>query len=649
MTKKAAKYIQMFRRARDFDTDRFYQYQENLAFYEGQQHLLDRYLTEKPWVVDINSPYATDAINNRVSSLMANEYIGQLEPLSPDDLEIVNVLNDAYVNQWNEMNIDNLVNEAILKSAVNREAYVHIIYDPKYVTGGTNRLREGRLEAYFIDTESMLIDPNARSFKDADYIIVAERISPSKAELMYKYKRDTGEENNYGSMFTPEDRGEMSIDVDFTSEQAEALTKLTFYEKTKKGIVKTCLIEDKIVVKSTVIPIKNYPIAQLRWEKKQKSPYGISLMDRLLPLQKSVNSIESAITNTALSFAAPSFVVRRDSGVDPQAVASVAGAPGVVFSVNGDPSSAIRPLLNNFIDQQMINVKREHEQTIYKLAGVNAQFLGNIGTAGNTAGGASEAVRRAKIIEQQFLNNLEEFVEDLTRIVVEFIVNVFQGETLYTRSERKADGSFDFGQIDMPDQDMTDLEYTFYVNLDVKTPFSRDKSKQLIQELFQIERQYDAPVKTINIQDIINTYDLPNKQELLQRYEYLAGKEDESTAQVITQFVANAMQAGVEVPVITQGIKELLAKKETPTVDAVLQQMEQQIAQQEQQAAVQQRQQEQIANTPQEGENELGQLIQQVEASLAQGTPMDQIVLQLEQAGIPNQVIQAVMQEINVQ
>lgn len=77
--------------------------------------------------------------------------------------------------------------------------------------------------------------------------------------------------------------------------------------------------------------------------------------------------------------------------------------------------------------------------------------------------------------------------------------------------------------------------------------------------------------------------------------------------------------------------------------------MEQQIAQQEQQAAVQQRQQEQIANTPQEGENELGQLLQQVEASLAQGTPMDQIVLQLEQAGIPNQVIQAVMQEINVQ
>jgi hypothetical protein len=649
MNKRVEQYIKMFRKARDFDTDRFYQYQENLAFYEGQQHLLSRYLTDKPWVVDINSPYATDAINNRVSSLMANDYIGQLEPLSPEDTEKIRLLNDAYTNQWNELNIDNLTNEAILKSAVNREAYVHIVYDQEAVVGGTNRLREGKLEAYFIDPESMLIDPNARSFKDADYIIVVERISPNKAELLYGYKQPVENEDNYGSIFTPEDRGEMSIDVDFTSEQHDALTKLTFYEKTKKGIIKTIMVEQKIVDKPKVIPIKNYPIAQIRWEKKQKSPYGISLMDRLLPLQKSVNSIESAITNTALAFAAPSFVVRRDSGVDPQAVASVAGAPGVVFAVNGDPSNAIRPLISNFIDSQMILVKQENENTIYKLAGVNSQFMGDIGTAGNTSGGASEAVRRAKIIEQQFLANLEEFIEDLTRIIVEFIVNVFQGETLYTRSERRADGSFEFGQIEMPEEDMSDLDYTFYVNLDVKTPYSRDKAKQLIQELFQIERQYDAPVKTINIQDIINTYDLPNKEELMKRYEFLAAREDESTAQIITQFVANALQAQVDVQAITQGILELLAKKETPTVDAVLQQMEQQIAQQEQQAMQQQQQQEQMANTPQEGEAELGQLIQQVEAALAQGTPMDQIVLQLEQAGVPNQLIQGIMQEVNLQ
>lgn len=647
----AQEYIKLFRKARDFDTDRFFEYQENLAFYEGQQHLLSQYQIEKPWVVDINSPYASDAINTRVASLMANDYLGKIEPLSPDDTELIQTLNDAYENQWNELNMDNHVNNAILRSAINREAYIHIIYNEDKIVGGTNRMRQGKLEAYFIDTESMLIDPNARSFKDADYLIVADRISAKKARLLYGY-RPKGNDDNYGSMFTPQDRGEMSIDEDFTGQQEDILTKLTFYEKTKQGIVKTILVEDRIVDKPKVIPIKNYPIAQLRWEKKQKSPYGISLMDRLLPLQKSVNAIESAITNTALAFAAPSFVVRRDSGVDPQAVASVAGAPGVVFAVNGDPNNAIRPLINNFIDAGMLEVKRENEQTIYQLSGVNEQFKGDIGTAGNTAGGANAAIRRAKIIEQQFLNNLEEFIEDLTHIIVEFIVNVFRGEKLYTRSERRADGTFEFGQIDIPDEDMTEIDYTFYVNLDVKTPFNRDRAKQLIQELFQIERQYDSPVKTINIQDIISTFDIPNKQELMARYELLAAREDEGTAQIITQFVTAALQGQVDVQAITQGILELLAKKDTPTVDAVLQQMEQQMQQQEQQAQqqamMQQRQQEQMENTPQEGEAELGQLIQQVEAALAQGLPMNQIMQQLEQAGIPPQIIQMVIQELQM-
>ena len=41
-------------------------------------------------------------------------------------------------------------------------------------------------------------------------------------------------------------------------------------------------------------------------------------MDRLLPLQKSVNSIESAITNVALQFAAPSFVLDKTKGVNPE-------------------------------------------------------------------------------------------------------------------------------------------------------------------------------------------------------------------------------------------------------------------------------------------------------------------------------------------
>lgn len=205
MGKTAKDYAALFQKARYFDSTRFTEYTENLAFYEGKQSMLSKYSGAKPWVVDINSPYATDAINTRVASLMANDYIGALEPLSPDDEDLIRSLNDAYVNQWHELNMDNIINESILKCAINREAYVHFIYRPNDIKGGTNRLRKGKLEAYFLDPESVLIDPNARDFKDADYIIIIGRISPKMAKIKYGYVS----ENGYGkgaSMYTPQDR-----------------------------------------------------------------------------------------------------------------------------------------------------------------------------------------------------------------------------------------------------------------------------------------------------------------------------------------------------------------------------------------------------------------------------------------------------------
>lgn len=657
--KTAAEYVAMFRKARDFDPDRFNEYQENLAFYEGQQHLLSRYQTVKPWVVDINTPYASDAINMRVSSLMANDYIGEIEPLSPDDVEKIELLNNVYQNQWNELNMDKFINEAILRAAIVREAYIHVIYDSEQVKGATNRLRQGSLEAYFIDPASMLIDPNALEFRDADYIIVVERITPKKAEFKYDYKQES---EHMGSSFTPEDRGEIAIDADYNTEQETVLTKFTVYEKTKKGIDRTILIENKIVMDTKTMPIKQFPIAQLRWEKRQKSPYAISLMDRVLPLQKSVNSIESAITNTALAYAAPSFVVRADAGIDPQAVAMVAGAPGVVFKVNGDPSTAIKTLVNNAIDKEMLNVKKSNEETIYKISGVTQEFKGDLGTSGNTSGGSDKAISRAKIIEQKFLVNLEEFVEDLTGILIEFITKVFSGKTIYSRSPKKADGKFDFNQLEIPKEGMEDLEYSFYVNLDVKTPYSKEKEKALIQELFTIERQYDAPIKTINIQDIIKTYDLTNSQELVERYEQLSQRDSKAKAQIITQFVYVTSQAGVNAEMISQGINEIIIGKETPTVDQIMQQLE--LAEKQKQMQQQQMQQ-QNTNAMVERENAMAagggapqpemqaqpqaqQQAQvdpaQVEAAIQQmvqqGMQPEQIIQQLIQMGVPEEVIQ---------
>lgn len=587
--KSVEEYVKMFRDAQQYDSSRYNDYIELLAYYEGEQNQLDYNKVVQPWVIKIDTPYAADAIDIRLSSLIANDYVGDLEPLSPDDTENILALDQAYKAMWKEMNMDNIITDAINRCAIIRESYVHIIYDDKIV-GGTNQKRVGKLSGYFIDPASICIDPNALNFKDADYVVVVERVTRRKLRKLYPNFDITSIEGKS----TPMERGEIYTNNDYTHMQSNALMLLTFYENTDDGVYKTIIVENTFIQKPEKMPIDVIPIAQLRWEKRMKSAYGKSLMDRLIAQQKSVNAVESAITTAALAFVSPSYAVRADSGVDPKAVAKLAGAPGVVFRVNGDPTTAITPISIKGVDGQLPVIKERIQENIYRLAGVSEQFLGSFGTAGNTSTGAKEALQRAKIVEQKFLRNLQEFIEDLTEIVVEFITKAFEGDRLYFNEGKDSDGTYNFNHLDIT-PDMKDLEYRFNINMDVKTPHAKENTKRLLQELYQFERQYDAPVKVVNVLDILRNYNIPNLIELEQRYKQLAQRDSASKAQLITQWVTITAENGINAEIISQGVAEIIDGKETPTVDQVLmeiQQMKQREAMQQQQLQQQAMQQQ---------------------------------------------------------
>lgn len=569
-----SKYLSMFHDAKSFNTTRIDEYRELQAFYEGQQYLMTQYAEEKPWVIDINTPYASDAIDVRIASLQANDYIGELEPLSPDDVEIIEKLNQAYQNKWYEMNMDDKINESIERAGVVREAYIHVAYDKDNITGTRNRLTKGKFEAYFIDPSSVFIDPNALEFRDAEYFFITERMSKAAAERIY----DIEIKNEYLSQI---DRGEIYLGIDYTESKEGVVTKLTCYKKEKDGIRQVCIIGDKIV-KNDILPITRFPVAQFRWQKRLKSPYGLGLMDRLLSLQKSINSIESAYTNVALAYSAPSFIVSEDSNIDPEDVAATAGMPGVTFKASGDIDKAVRRMIDSAIDNNLVTIKKENEATILKMAGVTSQFEGDIGSAGNTSGGTEQAIARAKMIENKVLVQLERFIEDLTHIIVEYITTVYAGETLYTRGEKQTNGQYSFNQIDMPDESMLEgLEYTFAINLSVKTPYSKEQTKRQLMELWQMENQYDAPIKTLNMLDLLKSLDLPERQELVDRYIKLSKRTDMNKAQAVLELSQIGLQYNIPADMLQQAIVEIVSgADQTPISDQIMQMVEQLVNQQ---------------------------------------------------------------------
>ena len=575
---KAKPYTEMYKKAYDFNTERFNAYAELMAFYQGNQHLLKKYKTDRPWVVNMNTPYATVAIENRIASILVNDYEGDLIPLSPEDIDIIEPIDRVYKREWERLDIDRIIRNCVETSAVVREAYCHIILDDKKIYGGTKRKRVGALTAEIIEPARVLIDPTARNLKDANYMIVLGRISKKEALKTYNKLESL---KLQAPDYTPYQRGEVYYDNDYSTEQEDVFTVWNFYQKENGKIKKTKLINN-IIVKESTLDISRFPIAQLRWKKAAQSCYGISLMDQLLSLQKAINAIESAITNTAIAYAAPSMMVAKGSGVDPKVVAKSNGAPGVVYSVNGNLDNAIKPVVPPKIQDEILAIKQDFEAKIREISGNSNQFMGNIGTAANTVGGAEVAVERAKIIEVNIINNIEDFVEEIVNILVEFIIKMYPNAELTYSNGKDGEGAYNFDVIKMPKKsEMKDLEYKFYIELDKKSQYSKEKQKQTLMDLFQFERQYDAPVKTITVSDIIKNSDLVNKDEIIARYNSLNSQDAQTKAETIDKLINTANNMGISQDLIIQATAEIISGgDEHPATDQLMKMIEQGFSQQ---------------------------------------------------------------------
>lgn len=565
---KSKEYVKMYSKAYNFNTSRFEAYAELMAFFQGNQHLLKKYKSERPWVVNMNTPYATVSIENRVASLLVSDYEGDLIPLDTEDIETIEALDSAYKREWERMDVDKVIRRSVELSSVVREAYCHITVDDSKIHGGRYNKRIGALCADIIEPSCILIDPTARNLKDANYVIVQGRISKKKAMDTYKKLEILSTQTD---SYLPSQRGEIYYDNDYTTEQDDVFTVWNVYVK-EKGKIKKVKLINSIIVKESYIDIDVFPIAQLRWKKAAQSCYGISLMDQLLSLQKAVCAIESAITNTAIAYAAPSMMVSKGSGVDPKVVAKANGAPGVVYSVNGNLDNAMKPVVPPKIQDEILAIKQDFEAKIKEISGNTNQFLGNIGTAANTAGGAQVAVERAKIIETNVINNIEEFVEDIVQIIIKFMVKLYPGSELIYNKGRNGEGIYEFDKIKMPSKaELKGLEYKFNVELNKKSQYSKDQQKQDLLDLFQFERQYDAPIKTVTVADIIKNSNIDNKNEILARYNSLTNQDATSKAEVIEKIVNVGTQMGVDGALINQSLVEIISgTMETPATDEVM-------------------------------------------------------------------------------
>ena len=190
------------------------------------------------------------------------------------------------------------------------------------------------------------------------------------------------------------------------------------------------------------------------------------------------------------------------------------------------------------------------------------------------------------ILKIDVLNNIREFIEDISEVIVEFVSQIYAGETITYNDGKKAEGGYDFKSVQMPQQsELQKAEYKYHIELETKTPYSKERQKQLLLEIYQLERQYDTPVKTITVSDIIKNTDLENKDVIISRFNNLTFQDAQTKAEAIEKLIASANGIPVDPNLLTQAVAELITNNtDTPALDEVMSLLEQAVEQEIQQS-----------------------------------------------------------------
>lgn len=541
------------------------EYVNNQAHYEGLHWNLSEVGEDSPFLVKSDINHLKNAVGIRLGSLYANSYYGKLKPLSEDDVKTVENLNSIYKNEWFRLKADNIIEDVVKAGAIFDNGYVKINYDPDKIVGSTNTRREGAITLERIETANIYLDPNANNINDCDFMIekinmTMERIKREKPEWYKKLKNA----NIEGGAVKDKDTGNIFTGRDYTSSQDSTVAIDCVYEKVtedKEVIINeevrevepgvdvgsektekikitrvkfTYIVGDTILEVNEEYPFEEFPIIPFQWEAQPQSPYGIPLLRGLTIPQKVANLIESATNNIAIHYTVPTWLVSDESGLDVDEVAQLINALGVVWKVSNLENS-IKQLDPPKLDKDIITMGQTFVEYIKEYAGVNAVYTGNIGTAGSTSQGTTEAIGRATIVDNEPIKQITDFVERLSRMIIKFMARYYQGDTFAIRKEEK-DGTYKFNNI-IIDESYNDINFDFDVDLGSRSKNDKNRQYNLMKDIYQLQNQYKDASPVINVTDIVKAAELDNYNELKTRLESMTEEALNEKANLIVQLM----------------------------------------------------------------------------------------------------------------
>lgn len=499
-----------------------------------------KHLTDYTLSPDWN--YFEYCVQAYLNSIYSGAFIGTLTPRRMEDTERVQKLNAFVSYNWNKWGMKN----KFLHIGENGELYnlgaVRVDWD---ADNKTIKLKE-------LSPDEVYLDPSVRDYKDGHAIFIERSINVEKLKVDSRFKSKVEDYLKKNSRLNDKTIVNKLAGYELRpTSDANTVSLIECFIRNDEGTIdQVFILDEKEIIYEETLSLRTFPLAIYTPQRPDGNPYGRSKLLKIINTVITLNIIDSMEATQPYRLLHRVRFVNVDGRINMRSFAKYGNTPGASFEVKGDPNNLIK-----YIDYptipDMTNLKNRLENSIFQITGVDPYYKGRMTNSIQTTGATQAFQARVTMLtDNSRITLLEEFCEDLTRLIISYYKEFSHSDDKYLVPKLSATGTNKVISIDELSFE-NGPEYDYMINASVLLPMNQANLFESAKALYEMQGQYGFKVPVITEQDLIRYSDFPQKDLILQRIE---SEQQSNTAETLIADLTNF--ASIFTKLISQGLTE---------------------------------------------------------------------------------------------
>lgn len=474
---------------------------------------------------------ATVFAESRLASLSVTDYIGQAIPTKESDAEVVEEVNHILKYIWDEADLKRIINRVYWDGLTLGTGVLHINWDLDHISSINGMSYKGKATAKHIPVSNFFPDPNVETIDECSFIHLAERKTVEELKTIAQFTDGMArvEAKLKGEYYEAPELNTNPNNPDIHRDIPNSQTRIgkqvilhTHYRRVTGSdprIEVYYVVEGEVIFKKDRIHPNKYPFVVFREQNVRSSMWGISSIEKILPLQLNLTELESIIATHVDKQQNPIKLVSAESGINVYDMAVNGDKKGHTFKANGDPSKAVNFILRPDLPPALYERSAMLIEQMKYVAGINDFYGGESSHSIQTKGGIDQMLQRATLRDGNVLRNMEWFLKDLTVLLWNFIQVYGEFAYIRFRSDINNKPVYEFREVNW--EWVREATVDFTIDVEENTPRSKLAFQEAANRMMELEMQYPAATRgeppIITIEEWLVSQPFPQKDQILAR------------------------------------------------------------------------------------------------------------------------------------